>query len=163
MVVEWSRTGQSAFDRAASGQGGRRIVRRHSVRFLGEPSSERLRTVMRLVRRIIPFRMSVLLGYHVARWDGLMRRAVGQRLRRFRIVSIIWEADRASYHAGMYDCRLEGVVDARKSRKIPGDGPAVHWIGSYGVAHQAGDKAVNLGPCSTGTRSVRASVRLQYL
>lgn len=36
MVVEWSRTGQSAFDRAVSGQGGRRIVRRHSVWFLGE-------------------------------------------------------------------------------------------------------------------------------
>lgn len=118
---------------------------------------------MRLVRKMIPFRMSVLFGYHVARWDGLMRRAVGQRLRRFRIVSIIWEADRASYRAGVYDCRLEGIVDARKSRKIPGDGPAVHWIDSYGVAHQAGDKAVNLGPCSAGTRSVRASVRLQSL
>ena len=52
-----------------------------------------------------------------------MRRAVGQRLRRFRIVSIIWEADRASYRAGVYDCRLEGIVDARKSRKIPGDWP----------------------------------------
>ena len=36
MVVEWSRTGQSAFDRAVSGQGGRRIVRRHSVWYLGE-------------------------------------------------------------------------------------------------------------------------------